>query len=93
MRLHSPRMLWCALVTVALMILLWFMSPQQLPVIAYKLTLILLAAFVAYWVDRWLFPYARPDSSLPQGAIVYAAAQVRRAIIVAAAMLAVGMGL
>ena len=38
--------------------------PQQLPVALYKLSLISLAAVVAYWLDRSLFPYARPDSYL-----------------------------
>ena len=80
-------------------------------------SLIALAAVAGYWIDRRLFPYARPDMFLsvdeppeieedaPEGgtlslgtvadpvlARLMAAAMLRRAIIVAAAMIAVGLG-
>lgn len=47
--------------TLALMLLVWFMAPQQVPVLVYKLALLALAAVTSYWIDRSLFPYARPD--------------------------------
>ena len=40
------------------------LSPVQLPVVLYKAALISLAAVLGYWLDRALFPYARPDSYL-----------------------------
>ena len=104
-----------------LAVLVWCIAPQQLPVSVYKLSLVALAAVAGYWIDRSLFPYARPDAFLmlepfasgPEvdakddlevgsieldvtlNATLYAFAAVcmlRRAIIVAATMLAVGLG-
>lgn len=66
-------------------------APQQLPVFLWKGVLLLAAAWVGYWVDRHLFPYARPD--ILQGASSFDAACLRRAIVVAAAMLSVGLAL
>ena len=36
----------------------------QFEVIVYKITLITVAGVVGYWIDRWVFPYARPDGYL-----------------------------
>jgi hypothetical protein len=82
----------------------WWMAPQQLPVSIYKLSLVALAAVAGYWIDRSLFPYARPDVVLERdddgneittgdAALHWMGmAMLRRAIIVAATMLAVGLG-
>ena len=111
------RMTDWLLAAILLSILVWVLAPQQLPVSLYKLSLIALAAVAGYWVDRSLFPYARPDVFLsvdeppeieedgPEGGTLslgtfadpvlprlMAAAMLRRAIIVAAAMIAVGLG-
>jgi len=68
-----------------------------------------MAGVAGYWLDRELFPYARPDefmsqavsvggpfvpnrSVAPNQQIVFAAAMLRRAVIVGCAMLAIGMG-
>ena len=59
-----PRLTSFGLLAVALIVLIAAIAPVQLPVVAYKLTLISLAAIVAYWLDRALFPYARPDGYL-----------------------------
>ncbi|MFD2379163.1 putative holin [Ottowia pentelensis] len=104
--------------------LVWLMAPQQIPVSVYKLSLVALAAVCGWWIDRSLFPYARPEFYLepppemgearaetaftdvhvlsfaePVGgllpehaALLGRAAMLRRAIIVAATMLAVGLG-
>jgi len=37
------------------------LAPHQLPVSVYKMALVALAAVAGYWIDRSLFPYARPD--------------------------------
>lgn len=111
------------LVALVLSIVVWWIAPQQLPVSIYKLSLVALAAVAGYWIDRSLFPYARPDVFLaletednrfpplrpldcddesdsyvltarPDEALlrVMGMCMLRRAIIVAATMLAVGMG-
>ena len=111
------------LAALVLSLAVWWMAPQQLPVSIYKLSLVALAAVVGYWIDRSLFPYARPDVFLemktednrfpplrplecddesdscvliarPDEALlrVMGICMLRRAIIVAATMLAVGMG-
>ena len=111
--LHIPRLLNWLIFSVLLIAMLALLAVTQLPVVLYKLTLISLAAVIGYWLDRSLFPYARPDGSLklrwkgrPEAADykvdhpvvdgyqrVFATAMLRRAIIVAAVMLAVAMGL
>ena len=111
------------LAALLLSLAVWWIAPQQLPVSIYKLSLVALAAVAGYWIDRSLFPYARPDVFLemetegnrfpplrpldcddesdscvliarPDEALlrVMGMCMLRRAIIVAATMLAVGMG-
>lgn len=96
-----PRMLPWWIITLALSVAVYFLAPQQLPVSLYKLSLVSMAAVAGYWVDRNLFPYARPDQLFPAAeptgdplprALLLAAAMLRRALIVAAAMLATGLG-
>lgn len=60
----TPRMLGCLFLAGVLVAGLAILSPQQLPVAAYKLSLIAVAGYFSYWLDRWCFPYARPDSFL-----------------------------
>lgn len=107
------RMSGWLVAAVVLLVLIAIVSPQQLPISLYKLSLISLAAVAGYWLDRALFPYARPDGYLQrdwrgvdggrwfdadyQVAVgyerVFAAALLRRAIIVGATVLGVAMGL
>lgn len=95
--MRTPRMTKTATLALALLCLVALISPQQLGVIAYKVALVLLAGVAGYILDRALYPYARPDSYKDSVATtiryLYIAAQARRAVIVAAAMLAVGLGL
>ena len=60
----TPRMLACLVLTGILVAGVAVLSPAQLPVSAYKLSLVTLAGYLGYWLDRWAFPYARPDSFL-----------------------------
>lgn len=93
-----PRLSIALLISVLLLVAVAFIAPQQLPVSLYKLSLVTLAGVVGYWLDREMFPYARPDK--PQlecrdvTALMHiqAAAMIRRAIIVGCAMLAMGLG-
>lgn len=74
-------------------------------VILHKINLITIAGYVAYWLDRRVFHYARPAAILRQARCevglnsiavhygVFAAAMLRRALIMAAAMIAIATGL
>lgn len=117
-----PRMLHWLLATVALMVLAqWAMRVDAGALYAvslYKCHLMSLGGWGGYWLDRALFPYARPhtyvaDESKPielapvdtdepldcvQGGLAagaahdYPLAMLRRAIIVAACLVCVGLG-
>lgn len=84
-----PRMFDFYLVTVVLMTLVGVMAPQQLPVTLYKFSLLSLSGMLGYWLDRSLFPYARPDT-LTDSAL--SAAMIRRAIIVGSTVIGVSLG-
>lgn len=106
-----PRMTKTAVAALALAVAVAILAPQQLPVIVYKLALVVLAGVAGYILDRALFPYGRPHLFNPwtkasrcwkepcekgwpgKTPVIYAAMMARRTAIVAAAMLAVGMGL
>ncbi|AWK43114.1 MULTISPECIES: putative holin [Photorhabdus] len=96
------------LTAVLLLITIGLVSPQQVPVVIYKLSLIALAVVLGYWLDRSLFPKARPGQYLKYDEIlmkegkypvqtgyhmVFAAVLIRRALIVAATCLSVATGL
>lgn len=114
-----PRLSGWLLITLLLLAAVLATAPQQIPVSLYKLSLVTLAGVVGYWLDRSLFPYARPDAFLVfQGtqtetfttsetgeptaeltvdydhsmALIIASAMLRRAVIVAATMVAMGLG-
>ena len=120
-----PRLTWWWLIALALSLAVFLIAPQQLPVSIYKLNLIALAAVAGYWIDRSVFPYARPQLdalraldrtdddeparftdevaedgescmlvSMPDAAPLYfmLGCMLRRAIIIAAAILAVSLG-
>lgn len=59
-----PRDAVWLLISVILLIVIWRIAPQQLPIVSYKLCLVTVAASVGFWLDRTFFPYARPDSYL-----------------------------
>lgn len=103
-----PRLWGWLVAAIVLFLVIAAVSPQQLPVVIYKLSLISLAAVLGYWLDRSLFPKARPGQYLRHVRplmdngrypvetgchLVFAAALIRRALIVAAVCLAVAMGL
>ena len=62
--LRAPRNSLFLLLAALLLAVIAVVSPVQLPVVLYKAALIALAAVIGYWLDRALFPYARPDSYL-----------------------------
>lgn len=109
-RLITHRMAPALWISLALFAVIACLAPKLLPISLYKLALITTAAWVAYWIDRWLFPYARPDTFLdqpwslgapmipkalplnPEQVKAFNVAQIRRAIIIGAAMIAVALG-
>lgn len=64
LRRRLPRLTTWLIVAALLIVVIGIVSPQQVPVAIYKLSLISLAAVGSYWIDRALFPYARPDGYL-----------------------------
>ena len=95
-RPQLPRLTDWTVVASVLAVCVMMIAPQQIPVSLYKLSLVALAAVAGYWLDRSLFPYARPHDCIAlmrdDWARVFAASMLRRALIVSAAMVAVGLG-
>ncbi|HBV4277099.1 TPA: putative holin [Klebsiella michiganensis] len=60
---HQRLRNWIIL-AVALLAAIAFISPEQLGVTLYKLSLVSIAAILGYHLDRALFPYASPGSYL-----------------------------
>jgi hypothetical protein len=56
-----PRLTDWLIITLVLLAAVWVLAPHQLPVSLYKLSLVSLAGVAGYWIDRSMFPYARPD--------------------------------
>lgn len=59
-----PRLFAWVLFTFVVFAGLYFTAPQQAAVAYYKFSLVIGAALLGYWIDRALFPYARPDGYL-----------------------------
>lgn len=59
-----PRMFACLVLALLGLGATSVLAPQQGPVIVYKVSLVLLAGIAGYWLDRWIFPYSRPDGYL-----------------------------
>jgi hypothetical protein len=70
-------------VSLILLAIVALVAPQQLGIVAYKGALLSAAAFGGYWVDRVLFANGRIVEEYPD-----AHAEYRRAIVVAACVLA-----
>lgn len=92
-----PRLSGWLFATMLLLIAIYLLAPQQLPVSLYKLSLISMAGVGGYWLDRSLFPYARPDTFLKgsasdRSAFIFGVSMLRRAIVVGCAMLAICLG-
>lgn len=90
-----PRLTLWALTAIALLFAISVVSPQQLPVVLYKLSLVTIACVLGYWLDRTLFPYDRPHTYQEYGEdlIPRGLAMLRRALIVLACVLGLTLGL
>lgn len=95
-------------VTLALVAVVAIVAPLQIMVMLSKLVLVTLAAWLGYWIDRAMFPYARPHEFLDdskeekaeatQGVlevkgVAFEWCMMRRAVVVVGVMLAVSLGL
>lgn len=111
-----PRLSVWWLIAIVFLALIYHVAPQQLPVVLYKLSLLSLAGIAGYWLDRHLFPYARPDGYLNSAdwrewisrrgkssfgpdfciadgyVLPFCAAMLRRALVVAACVVGVALG-
>ncbi|CAP44750.1 putative holin [Bordetella petrii] len=80
-------------------------APHQLGLLIWSLSKLCLGAYLGYWIDRGIFCYARPgavveaaQAAARQGStdgIAWTVAcwcMMRRAVIIAAAVLALGLG-
>ncbi len=91
---------WLALALVALLGVL-NLAPGQAGVLLWSLSKLTLAAWLGYWIDRSLFQNSRPHqvleaamapgATLPQ-VLIAAAVMLRRALLVLATILGLGLG-
>lgn len=95
-----PRLLGWMIATLVLFVLIAFLAPHQLPVVAYKCAMVMLGSVLGYWIDRALFPYARPHlfahtdpTADRQAHWARSMAMMRRAVIVLACVLGLTLGL
>ena len=89
-RRRAPRMTDWTLITLVLLICLALVAPTKLPVVLYKAGLVTLGGVLGYWIDRALFPYARPNQVMRTER---AMAGIRRALVVLACILGLTLGL
>jgi hypothetical protein len=85
-KLRAWPWLVAAVITTAIVALI---APYQIGVLAWSLSKLAIGAYLGYWIDRSIFPYARPGSIANTHRHM---AAIRRAIIVAATVLALGLG-
>lgn len=85
------RMLDWFLITLLLVGLVYVTAPTQLKVLVFKVAQVSMSGWLGYWFDRGIAPYARPDNP-DLTPLERMAAGLRRAIIIAAAMIAGALG-
>jgi hypothetical protein len=88
-RMYELRMAECIVLAALSLLLIAYVSPQQITVVIYKVSLVSLFALIGFRIDRMIFSYARPDRVIPALA---PAAWIRRAIIVAASIIGGTLG-
>lgn len=76
----------------------FYWHPEQFMVVMNKTASVLFPVWLGYWADRLTSPYARPDKlaeppAMPASDMAFAAAMLRRAIIMGSVILAYAMAL
>lgn len=98
-----PRLSLCLLVSLLLMVVAYLFREAEplVSVSLYKAHLMSLGGWGGYWLDRVAFPYGRPhtlhqdtedENEDEEISISYGFACIRRAIIIAASLICVGIG-
>jgi hypothetical protein len=106
-RLKAPRLSLWLVVSILLAVLAYTtrQSEALLSITFYKAHLMSLGGWGGYWLDRMIFPYARPHAFIEPPVVIEPyeivpaphlnesarAASLRRAIIVAASLICVGL--
>lgn len=91
MKTHAPPILIWFCVTIGLLAWLAIVAPpHKTDLLIYKLTLLAISSFAGLIVDYVTFPGSRPKNL---DGWLRALAEIRRAIIIMAAMICVGVGL
>jgi len=88
-----------ALIAIAIVAVI---APHQVGLLVWSLSKVCLAAWLAYWIDRSIFYYARPGDVIPTYTDIGAGNEerwriavlcmIRRALIIAAAVIALSLG-
>ena len=100
-KIKMPRMTWWMLVTAAMVLLIYHLTPQNVPVLLYNTAQLTLGGILGYRLDVGIFPYSRPgEVKNLRGSLAdddgvlhyYAMCMLRRAIIVAACVIAIALG-
>ena len=96
--IKNSRMITWLAISIPLILIVAFISPQKIELLVNKTVMITFSAWLGYRIDRGLFPYARPDRlteepAVPGSDLAFSSAMLRRAIIVAACVLAMAIGL
>lgn len=95
---RRPRLTGFSLLALALLFVVFMISPDQLPVVLHKFSIVTLAGVIGYWLDRHAFPgeigkFLGATTQDARTVPIVAAAFIRRAIIMGAAMIAAGVAL
>ena len=88
------RMLQWLIISAMLLIVVALIAPQQVGNIVKQAANVTLFAYLGYRLDRSVFPEARPsDQTVCSNPITQAAAQIRRALLMAATIIGGSLGL
>lgn len=95
-KITRARMFNAAVFSILLIVLAYLVQaswPGSLVAVSlYKAHLMALGGWGGYWIDRALFPYARPDQICKHDGAYLGPSMLRRAIVVAACLVCVGLG-
>ena len=83
------------ILTILMATIVGLLYPHQLGVLLWSLTKLSAGAYLGYWVDRSIFYYGRPGDIThtdTDTAMLIVGSMIRRALIMAAAILALGLG-
>ena len=90
-KLKGATRLWpCLLLAIVTTTAVGAVYPQQVGLLLWSLTKVFWAIYLAYWLDRWVFWYARPGDW--SGTNFLPMLMLRRVVLMAAVAIAVGLG-